>query len=320
MVHIKVVHASRILFWLSVALLVAVLAAAGAWWLRGGARPAIRPLGTTKLVERREGAAAVFAAAPLTPRAVVFDSPDENEHTDARADGFDVVILPRPTPEKERAHDPIPNAQGKGVLIYHTHTHEAYRQTPDDPYVEVEPGRTTDRAHSVVRVGEELAELLRGFGLTVVHDVTDHEPPKLGTAYVRSLGTLNRYRGQKFDLYIDLHRDAYDERIIASRAVSVGGVQAAQLMALIGNGEGFDEKPDTEKNLSFARALTDRVNALADGLMRPVLVKTNRYNQHIGTPAILIEVGHHQNTLKEALASLPTLARALAEQLGEGTG
>ncbi len=318
MVHIKVVHASRILFWLSVVLLVAVLIAAGVWWLRGGAQPAVRPLGTTKLVEQREGAAAVFAAAPLTPHDVVFDGPDENEHTDAHADGFDVIILPRPTPETERTPDPTPNAQGKRVLIYHTHTHEAYRQTPDDPYIENEPGRTTDPAHSVVRVGEELAELLRGFGLTVVHDVTDHEPPKLGTAYVRSLETLNRYRDQNFDLYIDVHRDAYDERIIASRAVSVGGIQAAQLMALIGNGEGFEEKPDTEKNLSFARALTERVNALADGLMRPVLVKVGRYNQHIGTPAILIEVGHHQNTLKEALASLPTLARALAEQLGEG--
>ena len=61
------------------------------------------------------------------------------------------------------------------VLIYHTHTHEAYEQTDEDPYEALEAWRTDDEAHSVVRVGEELAELLRAEGCEVVHDVTDHE-------------------------------------------------------------------------------------------------------------------------------------------------
>ena len=52
----------------------------------------------------------------------------------------------------------------KRVLIYHTHTYEAYEQTQDDPYEETEKWRTADSAHNVVRVGEELAALLRGPG------------------------------------------------------------------------------------------------------------------------------------------------------------
>ena len=53
--------------------------------------------------------------------------------------------------------------------------------------------------------------------------------------------------------------------------------------------------------------------------MRPVLVKAGRYNQHVGTPAILVEVGHNRNTLKEALSSMPILARAIVEELGSET-
>lgn len=74
------------------------------------------------------------------------------------------------------------------------------------------PGRrTADPEYSVVRVGTELTKLLEERGFEVVHDLTDHEPPRLGTAYTRSLKTLESYADQHFDLYIDLHRDAYSK-------------------------------------------------------------------------------------------------------------
>ena len=112
------------------------------------------------------------------------------------------------------------------VLIYHTHTQEAYSQVSDDLYVEVSQWRTADRAHSVVRVGEELARLLTERGFVVTHDATDHEPPKLSTAYARSLKTIQSYP-QHFDLYIDLHRDAYVEGggpVPLQRVEAVGAV------------------------------------------------------------------------------------------------
>ena len=80
----------------------------------------------------------------------------------------------------------------KRVLIYHTHTYEAYEQTQDDPYEETEKWRTADSAHNVVRVGEELAALLRSLGVEVVHDVTAFEPPNLSSAYTRSLEMLEK--------------------------------------------------------------------------------------------------------------------------------
>ena len=201
------------------------------------------------------------------------------------------------------------------MLIYHTHTHEAYAQTAADPYRETESWRTEDQTHSVVRVGEALAALLTDYGFDVVHDTADYEYPKLNTAYARSLDMLETKRGETFNLCVDLHRDACDKSM--AECACIGSQRAAQLMMLIGNGGNFDIKPDYEANLAFAARLTDRINALCDGLCRPVMVKNGRYNQHLFTPSVLIEVGHNLNTLDEALASMPVLAEALADLLKE---
>ncbi len=49
----------------------------------------------------------------------------------------------------------IPSKEKPSVLIYHTHTHEAYRQVAEDEYIAVEAWRTLDETHSVVRVGDD---------------------------------------------------------------------------------------------------------------------------------------------------------------------
>lgn len=210
----------------------------------------------------------------------------------------------------------------KRVLIYHTHTYEAYEQTPDDPYQETEKWRTADNAHNVVRVGEELAALLRGLGIEVVHDVTAFEPPNLSSAYARSLEMLQgrQAAGERYDLYIDLHRDAYAESQTGPNTVSVGGVEAAKLMVLIGKGEGqtsegFDQRPDWEANLAIAQTMTDCLNAQADGLCRDVCLKSGRFNQHVAVGCVLVEAGNNRNTLEEVLAAMPYLADAVLEAL-----
>ena len=199
------------------------------------------------------------------------------------------------------------------VLIYHTHTHEAYEQVSDDPYEAVETWRTTDERHSVVRVGEALADALDRLGFEVVHDTTDHEGSELSTAYDRSLRTLMSY-ADPFDLYIDLHRDAWSSGM-ALRYTDDNGTAYAQPMLLIGNGKGFDEKPSYARNHAFAKRLSERINRLKPGLCRPVLVKDGRYNQHIGVFSVLIEVGHNRNTLAEALNTAPVIADALRSMM-----
>ena len=77
------------------------------------------------------------------------------------------------------------------ILIYHTHTWEAYRQT-DERYQETEKWRTKDERYNVVAVGEALTRALTAMGYTVVHDTTAFEPPKLADAYARSLTMLEQ--------------------------------------------------------------------------------------------------------------------------------
>ena len=293
MVKIKVIHASKLLaaaaaVILAIALIVlAVSASSGAAQGTSGER-----------------AAAVAAFSVWRPPKMEFELPGENEHAD-------LIVLEDAAVQEDHTQ-PVERPR---VLIYHTHTHEAYAQTAADPYRETESWRMEDQTHSVVRVGEALAALLTDYGFDVVHDTADYEYPKLNTAYARSLDMLETKRGETFNLCVDLHRDAWDKSM--AECACIGSQRAAQLMMLIGNGGNFDIKPDYEANLAFAARLTDRINALCDGLCRPVMVKNGRYNQHLFTPSVLIEVGHNLNTLDEALASMPVLAEALADLLKE---
>lgn len=199
------------------------------------------------------------------------------------------------------------------ILIYHTHTHEAYAQSDGQSYAAIETWRTLDEEYSVVRVGRALADELRKLGFEVVHDTRDHEQNSLDNAYIRSLETLENYaeQGETFDLCIDLHRDAYVPGLASS--IKHNGIDYAQLMFLIGRGDAYQgkDKPDYEANLSFAQRLTSDLNTSIPGICRNVTVKQGRYNQHTAKHSILVEVGHNLNSLDQALSSTIPLANAL---------
>ena len=296
MIHFKVIRASRLLLTLAVLVLAAVLALLGSRLL--AQRNAAPVNGSASLVEANVNDEAKTE--------MVFASSDLSDKT------------PKPDPGKieiEIVRKDEDSARVRRILIYHTHTHEAYEQVEGDPYKALDAWRTIDADHSVVRVGKELAACLRRYGFDVVHDTTDHEGNELSTAYSRSLETLMKYK-ERFDLYIDLHRDAYVEgEPIAVSAPE--GEDMAPLMILIGNGNGFEAKPWYAQNLCFAQALETRINKETPGLCKPVLVKDGRYNQHIGVFSILVEVGHNHNTLVQACNSVSPLARAIYSLLSE---
>jgi len=206
------------------------------------------------------------------------------------------------------------------ILLYHTHTWEAYEMTADTQYVPTQTWRTEDDRFNMVRVGEELAKALEQHGFAVVHNQTDFEPPNLSSAYNRSLGMLEERldAGETYDYILDIHRDAYSGPYNGGNGTAVDGEQAAYVMLLVGKGtgetgSGFDERPDWPKNLELAQKITDRMNGLARGIAREVKIKSGRFNQHVSTGALLIEVGNNRNTLDEALASCSVIAQAIAD-------
>ena len=78
-------------------------------------------------------------------------------------------------------------------------------------------------------------------------------------------------------------------------------------------GSGFDERPDWPKNLDLAQRITDAMNERLPGVAREVKVKSGRFNQHVSTGALLIEVGNNLNTLDEALRACPVIAQSIAD-------
>ncbi len=238
--------------------------------------------------------------APPTPAATASPPPDM---------ALQVEVLTEPT-------TPAPSAR---ILIYHTHTWEAYRPVDGATYRETEKWRTKDNAHNVVSVGKALAANLTALGFTVTHDTNAFEPPDLSSAYNRSLDMLESRAaaGETYDLYIDLHRDAISASSTIRRTVNIGGESVARFMVLVGQGTtgGYDVTPDWQANYVLAQRITEALNAQHDGLARDVKVKTGRFNQHIAPCCILIECGVNTNTHAEVLRGIPYLAEAIAKAL-----
>ena len=209
--------------------------------------------------------------------------------------------------------------QDPKILIYHTHSTEAYTATVSSPYVQTGSFRTADPSKSVLAVGEALAQRLRiQYGFSVIHDTTDHEPPSLKTAYERSEKTMRRYleKYPSLILFIDIHRDASSDE---KDYVMVDETPTARLMCVVGQGIKYADKPDFDRNFALAASLTENLRHIEKRLARDVRVKAGRYNQHIGQLSLLIEVGHNANTLEQALHAVPSLAESLALTLAETT-
>jgi len=93
----------------------------------------------------------------------------------------------------------------------------------------------------------------------------------------------------------------------------VGGEPSAQLMIVIGtNHEGYEE------NLSLGLKLHAQLERQAEGIMRPLQLRAQRFNQDLSPGALLIEVGAAGNSHGEARIAAEQLAEAIAA-LARGT-
>ncbi len=207
--------------------------------------------------------------------------------------------------------------EGPQVLILHTHGSEAYTMPPGLEYEPTSECRTTDCTCNVVRVGDELAGVLEAAGLTVVHDTTLHDYPEYSGAYDRSLTAAKAYLEQypSIQFILDVHRDAISDGNGGMYKVvsDVAGQNAAQLSFVVGTDGGGLEHPLWQENLKLAAAITQCLAEDYPTLMRPITVRNSRYNQHLTTGTLLVEVGAAGNSLDEALLSAQLLGNALAE-------
>ena len=212
--------------------------------------------------------------------------------------------------------------EGPQVLIVHTHGSEAYTMPPGEEYEASSECRTTDCNYNVVRIGDEIAAALEEAGISVIHDATLHDYPQYSGAYDRSLATINSYLEQypSISFVLDIHRDAISdgEGNMYKVVSNVAGVNAAQMTFVIGTDGGGLEHPQWRENLKLAAAVQQRLCEDYPTLMRPITVRNSRYNQHVTTGSLLVEMGAAGNSLDEALLSARLLGQALAATILAG--
>lgn len=206
------------------------------------------------------------------------------------------------------------------VLIVHTHSSEAYTQDPFDRYEESDANRTEDKNYNVVRVGDELTKKLEECGINVIHDREIYDYPSYTGSYTRSGEAVESYVEQypSIAIVIDLHRDALGSGdVVYKTQAEVRGRSSAQVMLLVGTGENGLYHPYWQENLKLALYMQNAVDDKYPTLARPIALKKERYNQHLTTGSMIIEVGSSGNTLSEALLAIDLFADAVGPALAE---
>ena len=194
------------------------------------------------------------------------------------------------------------------VLILHTHTTESYSRRGEN-YKETSAWRTLDQDYNMLSIGALVAEILKSNGIGVVQDESLHDYPSYSGSYIRSRKSLRQLLKEHpgIRLVLDLHRDASGEEAGQMRTrAEVAGETSAQLMVVIGtNHEGFEE------NLSLGLKLHALLEQCYPGIMRPLQLRGQRFNQDLSPGALLIEVGAAGNSHGEARIAAKALAEAI---------
>ena len=219
------------------------------------------------------------------------------------------------------ASDTTIRAEGDGpqVLIVHTHGSESYTPDASFPYTPTENTRTTDTRYNVVRVGDELQKVLEENGVQAVHIRDIFDSPAYSGSYDRSLAAIEDALAEypTIKVVIDVHRDSIltDDGTAYKTSCTIDGEEMAQLMFVVGTDEGGLYHPDWQDNLNYVTNLQYQLNRSYPGLMRPVNLRTQRFNQHASPGSMLVEVGSSGNTMPEALAAIRLFGQTLADDL-----
>ncbi len=209
------------------------------------------------------------------------------------------------------------NTDGPKVLIFHTHSQEAFvDSTPGDPNT------------SIVGVGEYLTKLLNEKGIKTIHDtgVYDIINGQLdrSNAYENAEASIRPIleANPSVEVAIDLHRDGVAE---GTRLVTeVNGKTTAKIMYFNGlsrtrtNGDiAYLNNPYIQDNLSFSLQMELASENMYPGFTRRIYLSGYRYNLHLLPKSLLIEAGAQTNTVEEMMNAMEVLSDTLHHVLTE---
>ena len=181
------------------------------------------------------------------------------------------------------------------VLILHTHTTESYTKQGED-YKETSSWRTLDENYNMLAIGQLVEKILEENGISVIREETLHDYPSYSGSYIRARQSIR----ENLKSHDGIHAE-------------VEGNPAAQLMLVIGtNHDAYEE------NLALGLKLHVQLEQLFPGIMRPLQLRAQRFNQDLSPGALLIEVGAAGNSHQEARTAAEALAKAIVA-LARGT-
>lgn len=206
------------------------------------------------------------------------------------------------------------NVPGPQILIFHTHSREAFADSA--------PGEEGD---TIVGVGEHLAEILRrDYGYTVLHHTEAFDAGGRDDAYSRALPGVEQIleENPSIQVVIDLHRDEMPDG--KKLVTELDGRPTARFMFFNGLSRtrktgniSYLYNENLEANLAFSFRMQLKAAEYYPGLTRKIYLKGYRYNMHLKDKYLLIELGAQNNTLEEVMNACDPLAHILDLVLSE---
>jgi len=208
------------------------------------------------------------------------------------------------------------NKKDTEIIIYHTHTTETYTKMEGDTYEESGEFRTLDKNYNVIKVGGRIKELIEKQGFGVYHEQEIYDYPSYNLSYSKAgkaIASLTK-RYKNADVVLDIHRDALGSGTEIYRPiVNIAGVDVAQILLVVGSNQGGLSHSKWRENLKFALKIQQIANQKYPGLCRYVILRKERFNQHVAPGAIIVEMGATGNTMDEVLRSADLFTDVLSE-------
>lgn len=199
-------------------------------------------------------------------------------------------------------------SDGPQILIYHTHSQEGFADSV--------PG---DDSTNIQAVGENLAQILRDtYGYEVLHYTAEYDVESRDNAYANALPDISRVlkENPSVQVVIDLHRDAVPET--TRLVMDLDGRPTARFMFFNGLSRtkrtgniAYLYNANLDDNLAFSFQMQRKAAEYYPGLSRKIYLKGYRYNMHLASKYLLIELGAQTNTLEEAMNACDPLAHIL---------
>lgn len=196
------------------------------------------------------------------------------------------------------------NSEGPQILIYHSHSQEAFADSIKG-----------DISTTIVGAGEKLARLLQEeYGYQVLHHTGVYDVPSRDNAYSSALPAIEQVLADNptIQVVIDLHRDAVAEG--TKLVTTIDGKDYARFMFFNGicrstNGPiTYLNNPYLEENMAFSFQAQVVAESYFPGVTRKIYLKAWRYNMHLKPRNMLIELGAQTNTVEEIMNTTEILA------------